>query len=184
VICCERWRRDAKKQPVRQAIRFPSCAAKPLRDPRGALSSFTDKQALFAAVCETLHAEAKQVIETEAAPSAFDGLVAGCLSPQVRRILILDAPASWAGRPGTRWIAATGLACGSRGPGNPSIQDALDRLKSSFSLMIETPCFKSPQATKSSTNRGSKRDLTLSVVAGYDRKFLPTKMRGPRWKPL
>jgi AcrR family transcriptional regulator len=69
---------------------------------RGALyHHFTDKQALFAAVCENLHAEAEQAIEADAdaAPSAFEGLVAGCLSfldfmirPDVRRILILDAP--------------------------------------------------------------------------------------------
>ena len=69
---------------------------------RGALyHHFTDKQALFAAVCESLHAEAEQSIEADAdaAPSAFEGLVAGCLSfldfmvrPDVRRILILDAP--------------------------------------------------------------------------------------------
>lgn len=75
---------------------------------RGALyHHFTDKQALFAAVCESLHAEAEQVIEADAdaAPNAFEGLVAGCLSflnfmirPEVRRILILDAPSvlGWA----------------------------------------------------------------------------------------
>ncbi|WP_293407361.1 TetR/AcrR family transcriptional regulator [Phenylobacterium sp.] len=69
---------------------------------RGALyHHFADKQALFAAVCEDLHGEAERVIETDAdaQASAFDGLVAGCLGfldfmadPQVRRILILDAP--------------------------------------------------------------------------------------------
>ena len=69
---------------------------------RGALyHHFADKQALFAAVCESLHAEAEQVIEVnaDAAPNAFDALVAGCLSfldfmirPEIRRILILDAP--------------------------------------------------------------------------------------------
>jgi AcrR family transcriptional regulator len=69
---------------------------------RGALyHHFADKQALFAQVCEDLHAEAEQVIETDAGAqaSAFDGLVAGCLGfldfmvrPDVRRILILDAP--------------------------------------------------------------------------------------------
>ncbi len=69
---------------------------------RGALyHHFADKQALFAAVCEDLHGEAERVIETDAdaAPTAFDGLVAGCLGfldfmvrPDVRRILILDAP--------------------------------------------------------------------------------------------
>ena len=69
---------------------------------RGALyHHFADKQALFAAVCESLHAEAEQAIETDAdaAPSAFEGLIAGCMSfldfmirPDVRRILILDAP--------------------------------------------------------------------------------------------
>ena len=69
---------------------------------RGALyHHFADKQALFAAVCESLHAEAEQVIEVnaDAAANAFDALVAGCLSfldfmirPEIRRILILDAP--------------------------------------------------------------------------------------------
>jgi AcrR family transcriptional regulator len=69
---------------------------------RGALyHHFADKQALFAAVCESLHAAAGQAIETDAdaAPSAFEGLIAGCMSfldfmirPDVRRILILDAP--------------------------------------------------------------------------------------------
>ncbi|KQW65984.1 hypothetical protein ASE17_14325 [Phenylobacterium sp. Root77] len=69
---------------------------------RGALyHHFADKQALFAQVCEELHGEAEQVIETdaEAQGTAFDGLVAGCLgfldfmaAPDVRRILILDAP--------------------------------------------------------------------------------------------
>ncbi len=75
---------------------------------RGALyHHFADKRALFAAVCETLHVEAQAVIETDAdaAPSAFDGLIAGCLGfldfmvrPEVRRILILDAPSvlGWA----------------------------------------------------------------------------------------
>lgn len=75
---------------------------------RGALyHHFADKQALFAAVCEALHVEAQAVIETDAdaAPSAFDGLIAGCLGfldfmvrPEVRRILILDAPSvlGWA----------------------------------------------------------------------------------------
>lgn len=49
---------------------------------RGALyHHFADKQALFAAVCEDLHAEAEQMIEADADAqgSAFDGLVAGCL---------------------------------------------------------------------------------------------------------
>lgn len=69
---------------------------------RGALyHHFTDKQALFAAVCETLHAEGESVIEThaDAAPGAFQALVDGCLAfldfmvrPDVRRILILEAP--------------------------------------------------------------------------------------------
>ncbi len=69
---------------------------------RGALyHHFADKQALFAAVCEQLHGEAEQAIETDAdaQASAFDGLLAGCLTfldfmagPQARRILILDAP--------------------------------------------------------------------------------------------
>ncbi len=69
---------------------------------RGALyHHFADKQALFAQVCEDLHAEAGQVIETDADAQgdAFDGVIAGCLGfldfmvrPDVRRILILDAP--------------------------------------------------------------------------------------------
>jgi len=69
---------------------------------RGALyHHFADKQALFAQVCEDLHAEAEHVIEADADAqgTAFDGLVAGCLGfldfmvrPYVRRILILDAP--------------------------------------------------------------------------------------------
>ena len=69
---------------------------------RGALyHHFADKQALFAQVCEDLHAEAEHVIEADADAqgTAFDGLVAGCLGfldfmvrPDVRRILILDAP--------------------------------------------------------------------------------------------
>ena len=69
---------------------------------RGALyHHFADKQALFAAVCEELHREAEEVIETDAdaEQGAFDGLIAGCLGfldfmarPGVRRILILDAP--------------------------------------------------------------------------------------------
>ena len=69
---------------------------------RGALyHHFADKQALFAAVCEQLHEEAEHAIEADADAqgSAFDGLTAGCLAfldfmaaPQVRRILILDAP--------------------------------------------------------------------------------------------
>lgn len=69
---------------------------------RGALyHHFADKQALFAAVCEGLHGEVEEMIETGAgaAPSAFDALIAGCLGfldfmvrPDVRRILILDAP--------------------------------------------------------------------------------------------
>jgi len=69
---------------------------------RGALyHHFADKQALFAAVCEALHAEGETVIETgaDAAPSAFQGLIDGCLAfldfmvrPEVRRILILEAP--------------------------------------------------------------------------------------------
>lgn len=69
---------------------------------RGALyHHFADKQALFAQVCEDLHAEAEQVIETDADAqgTAYDGVIAGCLGfldfmvrPDVRRILILDAP--------------------------------------------------------------------------------------------
>lgn len=69
---------------------------------RGALyHHFADKQALFAAVCEDLHGEMSGAIEADAdaAPSAYDGLIAGCLAfldvlarPDVRRVLILDAP--------------------------------------------------------------------------------------------
>jgi len=69
---------------------------------RGALyHHFADKQALFAQVCEDLHAQAERVIETDADAqgSAIDGVIAGCLgfldfmaAPDVRRILILDAP--------------------------------------------------------------------------------------------
>lgn len=69
---------------------------------RGALyHHFADKQALFAAVCEMLHAEAEQAILTDAdaAPDAWQAVMDGCLSfldfmvrPDVRRILILEAP--------------------------------------------------------------------------------------------
>ncbi|WP_309645006.1 TetR/AcrR family transcriptional regulator [Phenylobacterium sp.] len=69
---------------------------------RGALyHHFADKQALFAAVCEVLHAEGEVVIEAQAdaAPDAFQALIEGCLAfldfmvrPEVRRILILEAP--------------------------------------------------------------------------------------------
>jgi len=69
---------------------------------RGALyHHFADKQALFAAVCEVLHAEGEAAIEAQAdaAPDAFQALVEGCLAfldfmvrPEVRRILILEAP--------------------------------------------------------------------------------------------
>lgn len=69
---------------------------------RGALyHHFADKQALFAAVCETLHVEGESAIEThaDAAPDAFQALIDGCLAfldfvvrPDVRRILILEAP--------------------------------------------------------------------------------------------
>ncbi len=69
---------------------------------RGALyHHFADKQALFAAVCEALHAEGEAAIETraDAAPDAFLALIDGCLAfldfmirPDVRRILILEAP--------------------------------------------------------------------------------------------
>jgi AcrR family transcriptional regulator len=69
---------------------------------RGALyHHFADKQALFAAVCEELHAEAAKVIEAaaEAETSAYGAVLAGCLAfldfmaaPEVRRILLLDAP--------------------------------------------------------------------------------------------
>lgn len=156
---------------------------------RGALyHHFADKKALFAAVCEALHAEAKQVIETDAdaAPSAFDGLVAGCLSfldfmisPQVRRILILDAPSvlgweAWnemdrrhgfglliegvqaavdqgelAGDPLALAVMINGaLNYGVVWAGQSEDPDALDRLKSSFSLMIETLRFKPPGSNK------------------------------------
>lgn len=75
---------------------------------RGALyHHFADKQALFAQVCEDLHEEGEQHIlqAADAADGAYEGLVAGCLAfldfmvrPQVRRILILDAPSvlGWA----------------------------------------------------------------------------------------
>ena len=69
---------------------------------RGALyHHFADKQALFEAVCEQLHVEGEEIIVThaDAAPDAFEALVDGCLAfldfmvrPDVRRILILDAP--------------------------------------------------------------------------------------------
>lgn len=69
---------------------------------RGALyHHFADKQALFAAVCEVLHAEGEREIEVQAdaAPDAFQALVEGSLAfldfmvrPEVRRILILEAP--------------------------------------------------------------------------------------------
>ena len=69
---------------------------------RGALyHHFADKQALFAAVCEDLHGEMEGAIEThaDAQGGAFEGVVAGCLAfldflarPDVRRVLILDAP--------------------------------------------------------------------------------------------
>lgn len=156
---------------------------------RGALyHHFADKQALFAAVCETLHAEAEQVIETDAdaAASAFDGLVAGCLSfldfmiaPQVRRILILDAPSvlgweAWnemdrrhgfglliagvqaavddgelAGDPLALAVMINGaLNYGVVWAGQSEDPEALDRLKSSFSHMIETLRFKPPGGNK------------------------------------
>lgn len=75
---------------------------------RGALyHHFADKQALFAAVCEELHAEAEAAIVTdaEAAPDAWQAVADGCLAfldymvrPDVRRILILEAPSvlGWA----------------------------------------------------------------------------------------
>lgn len=69
---------------------------------RGALyHHFADKQALFAAVCEALHAEGEVAIETEAdaAPDSWRAVVDGCLAfldfmvrRDVRRILILEAP--------------------------------------------------------------------------------------------
>lgn len=156
---------------------------------RGALyHHFADKQALFAAVCEDLHARAEQVIETDAdaAPNAFDGLVAGCLSfldfmfsPQVRRILILDAPSvlgweAWnemdrrhgfglliegvqaavdagelAGDPLTLAVMINGaLNYGVVWAGQSEDPKALDRLKTSFVLMIETLRFKPPASNK------------------------------------
>lgn len=69
---------------------------------RGALyHHFADKQALFAAVCEELHEEAGKAIlvDADAAPDAWQAVVDGCLAfldfmvrPDVRRILILEAP--------------------------------------------------------------------------------------------
>lgn len=75
---------------------------------RGALyHHFADKQALFAAVCEELHAEAAVsiLVDADAAPDAWQAVVDGCLAfldfmvrPDVRRILILEAPSvlGWA----------------------------------------------------------------------------------------
>lgn len=69
---------------------------------RGALyHHFADKQALFAAVCEQLHEEAGAalLVDADAAPDAWQAVVDGCLAfldymvrPDVRRILILEAP--------------------------------------------------------------------------------------------
>lgn len=69
---------------------------------RGALyHHFADKKALFAAVCEDLHAEAERVLlaDANAAANSWQAVVDGCLAfvdfmvrPDVRRILILDAP--------------------------------------------------------------------------------------------
>ena len=69
---------------------------------RGALyHHFADKQALFAAVCEELHVEAAKVIEAaaDAETSAYNAVLAGSLAfldfmaaPEVRRVLLLDAP--------------------------------------------------------------------------------------------
>jgi AcrR family transcriptional regulator len=156
---------------------------------RGALyHHFADKQALFAAVCESLHAEAEQVIEVnaDAAPNAFDALVAGCLSfldfmirPEIRRILILDAPSvlgweAWnemdrrhgfglliegvqaavaagelEGDPLAIAVMINGaLNYGVVWAGQSDDPEALDRLKSSFSHMIETLRFKSPESNK------------------------------------
>lgn len=156
---------------------------------RGALyHHFADKQALFAAVCESLHAEAEQVIEVnaDAAPNAFDALVAGCLSfldfmirPEIRRILILDAPSvlgweAWnemdrrhgfgllidgvqaavaagelEGDPLALAVMINGaLNYGVVWAGQSDDPEALDRLKSSFSHMIETLRFKSPESNK------------------------------------
>ena len=156
---------------------------------RGALyHHFADKQALFAAVCESLHAEAEHVIEVnaDAAPNAFDALVAGCLSfldfmirPEIRRILILDAPSvlgweAWnemdrrhgfglliegvqaavaagelEGDPLAIAVMINGaLNYGVVWAGQSDDPEALDRLKSSFSHMIETLRFKSPESNK------------------------------------
>jgi AcrR family transcriptional regulator len=69
---------------------------------RGALyHHFADKQALFAAVCEALHAEGAQVIQAaaSAAPNAYEAVIQGSLAfldfmvrADVRRILLLDGP--------------------------------------------------------------------------------------------
>jgi AcrR family transcriptional regulator len=69
---------------------------------RGALyHHFRDKAELFAAVCEGLQAEAATAVlaAAEAASGPYDEIEAGCLAfldfmvdPDVRRILILDAP--------------------------------------------------------------------------------------------
>lgn len=77
---------------------------------RGALyHHFRDKQALFDAVCQRLHAEtgAALIVEAEAQPDPVDALIAGCLAfvdemarPELRRILLVEAPSvlGW-----TRW---------------------------------------------------------------------------------
>jgi AcrR family transcriptional regulator len=69
---------------------------------RGALyHHFRDKQDLFDAVCQQLHAETAAAIlaTAEAQPDPVDGLIAGCLvfidhvaRPEARRILLIDAP--------------------------------------------------------------------------------------------
>jgi AcrR family transcriptional regulator len=69
---------------------------------RGALyHHFRDKAELFAAVCEDLQVEAETVIlaAAEAAPDPYQAVEAGCLAfldfmvePEVRRILLIDAP--------------------------------------------------------------------------------------------
>lgn len=75
---------------------------------RGALyHHFKDKQALFDAVCQRLHAETAEalLVEAEAEPDPVDGLIAGCLAfvdqvarPDALRILLIEAPSvlGWA----------------------------------------------------------------------------------------